>query len=499
MLAISILPILVSFVIGLLIVGVAWPCSVRSGAALLIWLSLAFGLGIGVSSSLYFVWLVIVGPAIGGFILIEIAIVGALLLYLYRRVGRQAATIELARPQPATRSKIYHTAMIAFGTLLMIVVAIEFWLATQTPHGAWDAWAIWNLHARFLFRAGDSWRDTFSLTDYFHPDYPLLISAIVARSWQYIGRETTLVPALISPLFMFATAGLLGSALAHLRSTYHGIVAALLLLGTSAFVYEGASQMSDIALGYFFLATVVMLCFRDRMRAGKFRAALIAGMAAAFAAWTKNEGLLFFIVALLVFCVISLHAIASKSAGERTEIRSASCLGVLRGRLRPKAFLEQLMPFLLGSLPILLIVIYFKAQLPTPGDILAAQGLQATVAKVTDLSRYWLILRAYLEWTIRFSRGAIIVLVAYMLLVGRDPGVRSKVLTVMPASLLVLMLLGYFMVYLTTPYDLAWHVSSSISRLYLQLWPTAVFAAFLVTRTPEHVVSGAGLAESATP
>jgi len=69
----------------------------------------------------------------------------------------------------------------------------------------------------------------------------------------------------------------------------------------------------------------------------------------------------------------------------------------------------------------------------------------------------------------------------------------------MPASLLVLMLSGYFVVYLTTPYDLAWHVSSSINRLFLQLWPSAIFAAFLGARTPEQVLSRAALAGSAAP
>src|SRR5690348_8833601 len=104
MLAISILPIIVSFAIGLLIIGAALPCDTRSGAALLMWLSLAFGLGIGVSSSLYFVWLTIVGPAIGGFILVEIALVCALTFYLYRRESWETETIDPARPQLVARS-----------------------------------------------------------------------------------------------------------------------------------------------------------------------------------------------------------------------------------------------------------------------------------------------------------------------------------------------------------------------------------------------------------
>src|SRR5215212_4830041 len=143
MLAIAILPIIVSFVIGLLIVGIALPCDARSGAALLMWLSLACGLGIGVSSSLYFVWLAIVGPAIAGFIFVEIAIVCALILFLRRRGSQETQTIDPAPWQPAERSKIYHAVSIAFGAFLLIVAAIELSLSARAPHGGWDAWAIW--------------------------------------------------------------------------------------------------------------------------------------------------------------------------------------------------------------------------------------------------------------------------------------------------------------------------------------------------------------------
>jgi hypothetical protein len=232
-----------------------------------------------------------------------------------------------------------------------------------------------------------------------------------------------------------------------------------------------------------------MLCFWDRMDAGRFRAALVAGMMAAFAAWTKNEGVLFFIVALIVFCALNIRAITSESSAERAAMRTDSFARMTCGLRGPRAFLSHLAPFLIGSLPILLVVSCFKAQLPTSGHMLAAQDLATLAAKVTDISRYWLILRAYLEWTLKFGRGAIVILITYVLLVGRDTGVRSKALTVMPASLLLLMLLGYFVAYLITPYDLAWHVSLSIDRLFLQLWPSAIFAAFMVARTPEQMLA----------
>jgi hypothetical protein len=39
---------------------------------------------------------------------------------------------------------------------------------------------------------------------------------------------------------------------------------------------------------------------------------------------------------------------------------------------------------------------------------------------------------------------------------------------------------------LTTPQDLAWQLRTSLDRLLLQLWPSAVFLYLLVVRTPEQ-------------
>jgi hypothetical protein len=53
-------------------------------------------------------------------------------------------------------------------------------------------------------------------------------------------------------------------------------------------------------------------------------------------------------------------------------------------------------------------------------------------------------------------------------------GIRTSVLA------LVLTLTGYFAVYLITPYDIYWHLRFSLTRLFLQLWPSAIFLFFLL-------------------
>jgi hypothetical protein len=55
---------------------------------------------------------------------------------------------------------------------------------------------------------------------------------------------------------------------------------------------------------------------------------------------------------------------------------------------------------------------------------------------------------------------------------------RSERARVM-AIVVGLMLLSYYFVYVLTPFDISWHISTSIDRLLVQLWPSLVLTAFL--------------------
>jgi hypothetical protein len=48
----------------------------------------------------------------------------------------------------------------------------------------------------------------------------------------------------------------------------------------------------------------------------------------------------------------------------------------------------------------------------------------------------------------------------------------------MMAAVAGLMLGSYYLAYVITPFDIAWHVSTSIDRLLVQLWPLVVLTAF---------------------
>jgi len=72
---------------------------------------------------------------------------------------------------------------IVAGLLCVIYLPVVREHLRATPHGAWDAWAIWNLRARFLAGPGDAWRAAFDdALAWSHTDYPLLLPATVARA-----------------------------------------------------------------------------------------------------------------------------------------------------------------------------------------------------------------------------------------------------------------------------------------------------------------------------
>ncbi len=88
----------------------------------------------------------------------------------------------------------------------------------------------------------------------------------------------------------------------------------------------------------------------------------------------------------------------------------------------------------------------------------------------------------------RLNPGAvsIILLAVYLLFAGIriDKGDRPGLLQT--GAILLLMLAGYFFVYVMTPLDLTYHLVTSLNRLFLQLWPSVILLVFMIARTPEE-------------
>jgi hypothetical protein len=360
--------------------------------------------------------------------------------------------------------------------------------AMALPNGeGWDSFAIWNLHARFLFRSGTTWQEGFSpLIPWSHPDYPLLLPAAIAHFWTYLGHESQAVPSIIGLVFTLCTAGVLFSALMILRGRYLAMLGCMALLATPLFVEQGTSQYADVPLSFFLLATVALVCLRDlRMNASSSAGLMVlAGVACSFAAWTKNEGLLFLFALLVARFVVLVRDRTRRSEGEARSRTSFA-------------------PLLLSVLPLLLVIIWFKHFIAPPGDLFTNGA--TTIHKLINPSRYWPVFKWYGRQFFRFGHwlwapGTVLVSFLYFAtrtsdLAGglaarpqdsrqdagaterggpeREAGFQACVLA------LLLTLAGYFFIYVITPYDVYWHLRFSLNRLFLQVWPSAIFLCLL--------------------
>src|SRR5262249_34827485 len=130
------------------------------------------------------------------------------------------------------RPKLLAPAMLVvlFSGSLGIAMAGMMIRIDRIPHGDWDGWAIWNAHARFLFRDGQNWQRDISYT--FHPDYPLLVPSTTARTWRYLGREVPEAGAVAGMIFGLSTIAVLTVTLLETRDLSVAMMMGLMLIST---------------------------------------------------------------------------------------------------------------------------------------------------------------------------------------------------------------------------------------------------------------------------
>lgn len=114
-------------------------------------------------------------------------------------------------------------------------------------------------------------------------------------------------------------------------------------------------------------------------------------------------------------------------------------------------------------------------------------GVHGSIVRVFTPSRYMQTGRAFVRTLLPRGFGSCVVPITafYGLLVGRATNSNPSLL-VPPSLTLVIMLAAYFLAYILTPYPLAWHLETSLSRLLLQLWPSLLFF-FLWFGTPAEM------------
>jgi len=439
----------------------------RTAATTICRLCLASGIGLGWGSGTYYFWLLAFGKPRGMYLAVD-ALFWFLLAFLFRRERMPLALIHGSSPAgesaPAPQARVVDRAeqvrpatgllrplmMASFAVVLAVALSGLLGQALAEPHGGWDAWTIWSLRARFLYRLGGDWPQAFTAT-FDHTDYPLLVPASIARCWTFFGTDPTWLSAALGLAFTLATVALVSAAVAQRRGAVTGMLAGMVLLGTVRFLSWGAMQYADVPLAFFYLSTLVLLMYHDTLQQGRNDRSgpgllLLAGVTTGLAAWTKNEGLLFAAVVSLV-----VLARASWQRGLKMCLRQGGLV-------------------LLGAAPALAMVFLFKSRLPISNDLFLGQDLATIAGRVFDPERHFQIVGTALTTAMQVAHlfAAAIPICFVLLGTHRKSKGRLNALS-LPAGIIGLVAAGYYGIYLTTPHHLGWHLATSLDRLIVQL------------------------------
>jgi hypothetical protein len=75
----------------------------------------------------------------------------------------------------------------------------------------------------------------------------------------------------------------------------------------------------------------------------------------------------------------------------------------------------------------------------------------------------------------------------YLLFSGLDKNFFNRKTLAPLVTLLGLLLCGYFFLFLISPYNLKWHLNSSLYRLVIHVWPSFVYLFFLCAKEADRL------------
>ena len=336
-----------------------------------------------------------------------------------------------------------------FRMILPVVVVLFIFLSTITGktiavterYGEWDAWAIWNLQAKYLVDPLH-WKKMLLNTKFGHPDYPLLVPGVTAFFTRLMGNARIEV---VSFAFSFWIAILIPVVL-FIQTLRKSLLMAMVLLWffatDSFYIARGASMYADTTLAFFFMAALISV----RQQENKYLWNMVAGACIGCCLWTKNEGM----VLSLIFLAFYIRQL----------------------------FMQRLLkPFVLGAVFPVIVFIFFKVVYAPANDMVGGQNIH-TLQQLLDTSRYQLIYRYFTD-NIQQKFGTLKILVllylGYHLLKRKMPSKQFLLVSTC--------VVAYFMIYVLSVQDLEWHLSTSADRLLHQLMPAMVYA--LVSLYPD--------------
>ena len=178
-------------------------------------------------------------------------------------------------------------AVLAVGVFLLVI-------AWSRPVSRFDGWAFWSLKAKAIATTGDFGSQVFTDAEYeySHRDYPPLLPAWQALSYRISGDFTVAYPTQFQLAWLWTAAGVALVSLAGRRRTLAGFIPFAWLLAPQV-VEESVSGYADVPMALFLILGVGALLRSEELGCGPGAVLIAAG------ALTKGEGLVFAVAALV--------------------------------------------------------------------------------------------------------------------------------------------------------------------------------------------------------
>jgi hypothetical protein len=380
---------------------------------------IAAGIGSFVLSLLYFLSLVIHVPFV---ITVPVIFISVLAVFIWVLKGATPAVDKTQHP--------YWAGIILLAGVYTIITGF-FPLAEK--YGGWDAWGIWNMHAKYLADA-DNWKKMFANSSFAHPDYPLYIPAVNGFFIRLFSAKYTMV---IPFIFNFAIT-LFIPVLIYLENLRKNIVVAAIVFSLFAFdtffLTKGATQYADTPLAFFLLCAFICINYAGEGRKYITLCALSLGCCM----WTKNEGT---ILALIFMGFYARTFLSRKNIGA----------------------------FAAGIVLPLLVFLVFKVLYAPDAAIVSGQNAQS-FRQLFIKDRYDMVWDFFKNNVAQKYWYVKICVFIYLLLCLLERKIPDK-----QFFLLLLCTLAYTMIYILTPGGIEWLLDTSQERLMHQLMPALMY------------------------
>lgn len=445
----------------------------RSSATFELVLRLGLGIGLGMSlqSVLAYLSLVSTGSLTPGLVVETLLGLAGCALLLVRGQRRATARVDgmsdgstsnatasvetptspagarVAAHSPAWVEWMFTLSLVASIAVLAIVPVVRW---SQAPHGYWDAWQMWTPKAMILFRGGPEWSERISSFND-HPGYPLLAPLTTARLWKWVGAPFHLGSGFAnSYLYAMAIPGVLVGFLGMKGGKRAAVFAVSALCVVPAFPAWTAALYADLQVSFHVVALLAIVAWTASTTRSSVGLAALAGVAMGGVLWSKNEGMMLSLAA--VPAIVLTHI--AKDGWRRS--------------------LPAGIGLVCGAAPFLICLGHFKQAVAPAGEMAAALLSSKAADLLVDVDRWRMVCRH--GWRlIRQENLPLLAVILAVLAWWRRPN-RLDRTSLTLASFPLLASLGYLYVYLRTPHELDWHLATSLSRIFLQVFPAALLA-----------------------